>query len=167
MVLTVQVVASLGRPIVPWSIIEANDEDLSFQRLFEEVGGGCFQVVNVNEELKNCKLLKTYVGPKRDELMVISTSQLVCRVCRQFGIFVKFTTEQEPESQQHVKNVNLLVQCEECNKWRVLFCCNKLNFFQLTELEKLLDDIAYTCGVLFSEFDFPGRLNNVMMKSHS
>ena len=29
-------------------------------------------------------------------------------------------------SQQHVKNVELLVQCEECGKWRLLFCKHKL-----------------------------------------
>jgi len=35
MLLTVQVVASLGRPLVPWSIIELNDEDITFAQLFQ------------------------------------------------------------------------------------------------------------------------------------
>ena len=31
-------------------------------------------------------------------------------------------------SQQHVNNVGLLVQCEECDMWRLLFCKYKLNY---------------------------------------
>jgi len=34
MLLTVQVVASLGQPLVPWSIIDLNDEDITFAQLF-------------------------------------------------------------------------------------------------------------------------------------
>ena len=29
-------------------------------------------------------------------------------------------------SQQHVKNVNIVIQCEECDLWRLLFCRHKL-----------------------------------------
>ena len=67
---------------------------------------------------------------------------------------------------QHVNNVGLLVQCEECDKWRVLFCRHKLNYHEVTELGKCLDDISYTCGVMFSELDLPGRLKNVCVKDH-
>ena len=38
MLLTVEVVASLGRPLVPWSVIELNelnDEDITFAQLFQ------------------------------------------------------------------------------------------------------------------------------------
>ena len=66
-------------------------------------------------------------------------------------------------SQQHVHNVGLLVQCD---KWRVLFCRHKLNYQEVTELGKCLDDISYTCGVMFSELDLPGRLKNVCVKDH-
>ena len=69
-------------------------------------------------------------------------------------------------SQQHVHNVGLLVQCEECDKWRVLFCKHKLNYLEVTELGKCLDDISYTCGVMFSDLDLPGRLKNVCVKDH-
>jgi len=35
MLLTVEVVASLGRPLVPWSVIELNDEDITLAQLFQ------------------------------------------------------------------------------------------------------------------------------------
>jgi hypothetical protein len=44
-------------------------------------------------------------------------------------------------SQQHVQNVGLLVQCEECDMWRLLFCKHKLNYQEVVELGKALDDI--------------------------
>ena len=69
-------------------------------------------------------------------------------------------------SQQHVRNVGLLVQCEECDMWRLLFCKHKLNYQEVMELTQCLDDISYTCGVAFSDLDFPGRLKNVCMKDH-
>jgi hypothetical protein len=67
-------------------------------------------------------------------------------------------------SQQHVHNVGLLVQCEECDMWRLLFCKNKLNYQEVCELERILDDVSYTCGMLFSELELPGRLKNVCVK---
>lgn len=69
-------------------------------------------------------------------------------------------------SQQHVNNVGLLVQCEECDMWRLLFCKYKLNYQENCELQTALDDISYTCGMLFDELEFPGRLKNVGVKDH-
>ena len=37
-------------------------------------------------------------------------------------------------SQQHVKNVGLLVQCEECDKWRLIFSKHKLKPEELSRL---------------------------------
>ncbi len=68
--------------------------------------------------------------------------------------------------QQHVNNVGLLVECEECSMWRLLFCKFKLNYQEVCELEKALDDISYTCGMLFAELELPGRLKNVCVKDH-
>ena len=70
-------------------------------------------------------------------------------------------------SQQHVKNVGMLVQCEECDKWRLMFCRHKLNRQEVATLAKCLDDVSYTCGVLFSDLDLPGRLKGVCVKDHA
>ena len=69
-------------------------------------------------------------------------------------------------SQQHVHNVGLVVQCEECDMWRLLFCKHKLNSQEVVVLGKVLDDISYTCGVSFSDLDLPGRLKNVCVREH-
>ena len=52
-------------------------------------------------------------------------------------------------SQQHVKNVGLLVQCEECSKWWLLFCKHKLTVIEIADLQSILDDVSYTCGTTF------------------
>ena len=69
-------------------------------------------------------------------------------------------------SQQHAKNVGLLLQCDECNKWRLLFNKQKLNYHEISELEGVLDDISYTCGFSFSEVDLSGKLKGVCVKDH-
>ena len=49
-------------------------------------------------------------------------------------------------SQQHVKNVGPLVQCEECEKWRLLFCKHKFKPDELSKLKKTLEEVSYSCG---------------------
>jgi len=71
-------------------------------------------------------------------------------------------------SQQHVKNVGMIVQCGEFDKWRLMFCRHKLNQQEVATLAaKYLDDVAYTYGVLFSDLNLPGRLNSVCVKDHA
>ena len=75
MLLTVQVVASLGRPLVPWSIIELNDEEVTFTVLFERIQAGSFDIIEVSDDLKRAQLSRTFVGSKRDALMTIGNDQ--------------------------------------------------------------------------------------------
>ena len=70
-------------------------------------------------------------------------------------------------SQQHVNNVGLLLQCEECDKWRLMFCKHKLSVQETSDLQTILDDISYTCGTTFDDLELPGRLVNVFVKDHS
>ena len=69
-------------------------------------------------------------------------------------------------SQQHVRNVGVLIQCDECGMWRLLFSKQKLNYQELSELERSLDDVSYSCGLSLSELDLPGRLKGVGVKDH-
>ena len=55
-------------------------------------------------------------------------------------------------SSQHAKNTDSMLQCEEYNKWRLVFSKKKLNKQKLESLNKLLESISYTCGFLFGEF---------------
>ena len=50
---------------------------------------------------------------------------------------------------QFVKNVGTVIECCECNKWRVLYSKSKLSSFELSILERYLDTIQYTCGDSF------------------
>ena len=78
----------------------------------------------------------------------------------------KKASKRSNPSQQHVRNVGLLVQCEECDMWRLLFCRFKLNYQETSELSRCLDDISYSCGVSFSELELPGRLKDVCVRDH-
>ena len=46
-------------------------------------------------------------------------------------------------SQQHVKNVGLLLQCEELDNLRLLFCKHKLKVLEVSDLRTILDDIIF------------------------
>jgi hypothetical protein len=52
-------------------------------------------------------------------------------------------------SAQYAKNVGMVVQCGECDKWRVLYSKSKLNHEESTKLSRFLDSIQYTCGDSF------------------
>ena len=98
MLLTVQVAASLGWPIVPWSIIELNDESTTFAQLFQVIQASSFEIIQMNDDLKRSTLFGTFVGAVRDALMTINNSHAVLRVCSQFGYYVKFTVDISEET---------------------------------------------------------------------
>ena len=50
--------------------------------------------------------------------------------------------------------------------WKLLFCNCKLNYQENCVLQTALDDISYTCGVVFDELELPGWLKNVYVKDH-
>ena len=94
--ISVQVTAALGRPIVQWSILEINEDSLTFSNLFEAIHAGRFEVISMSEELKKSKLTKTFVGTKADGLMATSSNQTL-RVCTQFGNYVRFSVDLQQE----------------------------------------------------------------------
>ena len=84
MLLSVLVTANVGGALVPWSIIEVNEQEYSFEQLFRNIQAGCFDSVTVSEYLKNATLHQSFVSNKRDALMVTRNSQSVLNVCSQF-----------------------------------------------------------------------------------
>ena len=83
--LSVQVVVGLGKPLVPWTIIEIQSER-SFCELFTALQTRFFDCVPVTDTLKKATLLCTYVGSKVEQLMITSSSQSVFNICSQFDI---------------------------------------------------------------------------------
>lgn len=71
-------------------------------------------------------------------------------------------------TQQHVKNVNLVIQCGECEMWRIIYSKKKLNPQDSSLLEQIVDDISYTCGTSLSDLDLPSTLESasVCVKPH-
>jgi hypothetical protein len=70
-------------------------------------------------------------------------------------------------TQQHVRNVNILLQCEECGLWRLLFSKKKLIPQAVTQLQNLLEDISYSCGATFEDITMPEGLESVCVKRHN
>ena len=70
-------------------------------------------------------------------------------------------------SQQHVKNVNIVILCDECELWRLLFCRYKITVQERTLLQTILQDVSYSCGATLEDLDLPGRLKGVCIKAHT
>ena len=70
-------------------------------------------------------------------------------------------------SVQHVKNVNVMVQCEDCLSWRLLFSKRKLTNMQRKTLEAILDDVSYSCGASFEDIEFLDGLESVCIRDHN
>ena len=83
---------SLGRSLLPWTIIEVNEDTYTFEALFTSIQGGRFDAVTISE---SARLLRSLVGHKRDELKIMATSNglSVLEVCQEFGKFVRFSVE--------------------------------------------------------------------------
>ena len=69
-------------------------------------------------------------------------------------------------SQQHVKNVDMVIQCEECEMWRLLYCQHKLTIQERAAFQNILDNISYTCGATLDDLDLPDRLAGICVNDH-
>ena len=68
-------------------------------------------------------------------------------------------------SVQHVRNVNVMIQCEECEMWRLVYSKFKLTVAERKNLQEALDDLTYTCGAQLQDLDLGGCLKeNVEMR---
>ena len=59
----------------------------------------------------------------------------------------------------------MVIQCDECDKWRLLFSRQNLQPDRRRELH-LLADISYTCGAKFADLDLPEHLQCVQIREH-
>ena len=93
MFLSVCVAVSLGRRLVPWTIVDLQSEDRTFQTLFTQMKAGRFQCVQVGDELKRATVSQVMVGKDKDQLMIASATQSVFSICEEFGKYIKFVVE--------------------------------------------------------------------------
>ena len=70
-------------------------------------------------------------------------------------------------SVQHVKNVDMMIQCEECEMWRLVYSKYKLTTEERQTVDKALEDYTYTCGAQLADIGLEGRLgsDNLCMRS--
>uniref|UniRef100_A0A1X7SQM0 Uncharacterized protein n=1 Tax=Amphimedon queenslandica TaxID=400682 RepID=A0A1X7SQM0_AMPQE len=68
---------------------------------------------------------------------------------------------------QHVKNSNLMVQCSECDMWRLIFSRYKLNSDQRRDLQSVLDDYEYSCGASLAELNLEDVYKDVEIRAHN
>jgi hypothetical protein len=52
-------------------------------------------------------------------------------------------------SVQHAKNSDTMVQCESCDKWRLVFSKKKLTQQQKQQVNLLLENISFSCGITY------------------
>ena len=64
----------------------------------------------------------------------------------------------------HVKNINMMLQCEHCGRWRLLYSQYKLSKKERADLQAALEDLLFTCGSPLQELDLPGRLSSVYVQ---
>ena len=62
---------------------------------------------------------------------------------------------------RHVLNVDMMLECEHCRRWRLLYSQYKLTEKDRTDLEKALQYVSFTCGSPLQELELPGKLVNV------
>ena len=56
---------------------------------------------------------------------------------------------------------SLMVQCEECEMWRLLYSPRKLSPGLRKQLSTLPEDYTYTCGATLSDLELPDSLSIV------
>ena len=69
-------------------------------------------------------------------------------------------------SVQHAKNTDTMVQCEECDSWRLVFSKKKLPNTARSTLQSILEDVSYTCGSSFEDLDLPDSLASIVIRDH-
>jgi len=52
-----------------------------------------------------------------------------------------------------------MLQCEECDLWRLVYSRRKLSIKEKEELQDVFDDVSYICGVTIQELDLPENLS--------
>lgn len=67
---------------------------------------------------------------------------------------------------QHVKNADMMVQCGECQMWRLVFSRYKLGPKHHKELQEILNDQEYSCGASLKDLQLPDVFKDVEIREH-
>ncbi len=70
-------------------------------------------------------------------------------------------------SVQHVNNCKLMVLCENCDLWRLIFSKYKLKPDQKVRLQQLLYTVSYSCGSKLRDLKLPEEFSTVEIRDHN
>ena len=65
-------------------------------------------------------------------------------------------------SVQHVKNASMMLLCEECSMWRLVYARRKLTSSEKQATERVLDGLSFSCGSELQDADIPPDLKDVV-----
>ena len=63
---------------------------------------------------------------------------------------------------QHVRNVDMMLECGECGMWRLIYAKRKLTVQERKSLEGILDGMIFSCGSMLQDLDLPDQLSDVV-----
>ena len=66
-------------------------------------------------------------------------------------------------SVQHVKNSGMMLLCDECGMWRLIYATRKLLAGEKKLLDRALDGLSFSCGSPLQEADLPEELQSVVL----
>ena len=153
-----------NRTVFPWSILSTGASGVTVKQFF---GDSIATRLNVTDRLE---LESAFLGKSKDALDEIDITLTLDTAVPLFSPFLRFHTHSAPKrtktlpfsgSVQHVKNVDTMLQCDECNMWRLLYCRYKLSNKEKADLGAALQDISFTCGAQLRDLELPGGLNEV------
>ena len=67
-----------------------------------------------------------------------------------------------PASIQHVKNIDMMLMCDECEMWRLLYSKRKLKAQEKVEVEQGLNGQSFSCGAQLQDSDLPDYLKEIV-----
>ena len=67
---------------------------------------------------------------------------------------------------QHIKNAQVMVQCDSCEMWRLVFSKCKLSPDKRSMLQQLLSNYSYSCGSKLQDLDLPDCFKDVEVRDH-
>ena len=61
----------------------------------------------------------------------------------------------------------MMLECEECGMWRLLYAKSKLSVGERTALQQVLDKWLFTCGAQLQDLNLTGCLADVYVREMS
>ena len=61
----------------------------------------------------------------------------------------------------------MMLECQECGMWRLLYAKSKLSGGERTALQQVLDKWSFTCGAQLQDLNLAGRLADVYVREVS